>query len=112
MDYGCSQNTYKDVNNRYKLITMGTATAQVQIHSPTLETVQMVEDTIRKVKGTIKIAQLKRKLPRQVNHNTLKVILKYLQESGKVEFTVDGVVWIFMPIEDIAAVLSKGRTWS
>lgn len=72
----------------------------------------MVEDTIRKAKGVISIAELKRRLPRQVNHNTLKVILNYLQESGKIEFTLDGAVWIFMPKEDIAAILSKGRTWS
>lgn len=82
------------------------------LHSPTLDTVQMVEDTIRKAKGVVTVAELKRRLPRQVNHNTLKVILRYLQGSGKIEFTPDGVVWIFMPKEDIAAILGKGRTWT
>jgi hypothetical protein len=81
-------------------------------HSPTLDTVQMVEDTIREAKQVVSVAELKRKLPRKVNHNTLKVILAYLQKSGKIEFTPDGVVWIFMPKEDIAAILSKGRTWT
>lgn len=79
-------------------------------HSPTLATVQMVEDTIRDAKEVLSVAELKRRLPRKVNHNTLKVILAYLQESGKIEFTLNGVVWIFMPKEDIAAILSKGRT--
>ena len=79
------------------------------LHSPTLETVQMVEETIKKAKQILSIADIKRKLPRKVNHNTLKVILRYLQTSGKIEFTPDGVVWIFMPKEDIAAILSKGR---
>lgn len=81
-------------------------------HSPTLDTVLMVESTIRKAKQVITVADLKRRLPRKVNHNTLKLILAYLQQSGKIEFTPDGVVWIFMPREDIAAILSKGRTWS
>jgi predicted transcriptional regulator of viral defense system len=81
-------------------------------HSPTLETVLMVEETIRKAKQVISIAELKRRLPRQVNHNTLKLILAYLQKSGKIEFTLAGVVWIFMPKEDIAAILRKGRTWT
>lgn len=81
-------------------------------HSPTLATVQMVEDTIRDAKQVISIAELKRRLPRKVNHNTLKVILTYLQASGKIEFTPHGAVWIFMPKEDIAAILSKGRTWA
>jgi len=79
-------------------------------YNPTLETVQMVEDTIRNAKEVIKIAELKRRLPRKVNHNALKIILAYLQKSGKIEFTPDGVVWVFMPKEDIAAILSKGRT--
>ena len=78
-------------------------------HSPTLETIQMVEETIKKSKQIISIADIKRKLPRKVNHNTLKVILRYLQTSGKIEFTPDGVVWIFMPREDIAAILNNGR---
>lgn len=84
----------------------------IQIHSPTLETIQMVEETIKKAKEAISIAELKRRLPKQVNHYTLKAILRYLQESSKIEFTVDGVVWIFVPKEDLAAILKKGRTWS
>ncbi|MBI1972629.1 hypothetical protein HYS50_01340 [Candidatus Woesearchaeota archaeon] len=82
------------------------------LHSPTLETVQMVEDTLREAKEVLSIAELKRRLPRKVNHNTLKVILAYLQNSGKIEFTPYGVVWIFLPKEDRAAILSKGRTWT
>lgn len=81
-------------------------------HSPTLDTVQMVEDAIREAKQVMSVAELKRRLPRKVNHNTLKVILAYLQKSGKIEFTPDGFVWTFMPKEDIAAILSKGRTWT
>ncbi len=83
-----------------------------KIHSPTLETVQMVEETLREAKEVLSIAEIKRRLPRKVNHNTLKVILTYLQESGKIEFTPNGAVWIFMPKEDIAAILNKGRTWT
>ena len=81
-------------------------------HSPTLETMMMVEETIRKAKEVLTIAELKRRLPRQVNHNTLKVILAYLQRSGKLEFNPYGVVWIFMPKEDVEQILSRGRTWS
>ena len=92
---------------------MAQALQAIQVmHSPTLDTIQMVEDTIKDAKEALKIAELKRRLPRKVNHNTLKIILAYLQKSGKIEFTADGVVWIFMPKEDIAAVLSKGRTWT
>lgn len=85
---------------------------QRAIHSPTLDTVLMVEDIVRAAKQVISVAELKRRLPRKVNHNTLKLILAYLQKSGKIEFTPEGVVWTFMPAEDIAMVMRKGRTWT
>lgn len=81
-------------------------------HSPTLDTVLMVEQTIKDAKEVLTIAELKRRLPKQVNHYTLKYILEYLQKSGKIEFTPYGIVWIFMPKEDIALIMKKGRAWS
>ena len=70
-----------------------------------------IEKTIRNAKQTITAAELKHRLPRKINHNTLKTILVYLQKSGKIEFTLNGMVWIFASKEDLAAILNKGRTW-
>ncbi|MBI5066089.1 hypothetical protein HZA97_07675 [Candidatus Woesearchaeota archaeon] len=81
-------------------------------HSPTLNTVMMVEEVIRTAKEIISVAELKRKLPKKVNHYTLKLILSYLQLSGKIEFTPNGVLWIFMPREDLKLIMKKGRTWT
>jgi len=65
-------------------------------HSPTLNTVIMVEETLRTMdESVISVAELKRKLPRKVNHNMLKVILGYLEESNKIVFTLEGITWIF-----------------
>ena len=47
-------------------------------HTPTLNTILMVEEALKNTNESVTIAELKRKLPRQVNHNTLKVILEYL----------------------------------
>ena len=80
-------------------------------HSPTLNTVMMVEDVVRDAKQVISVAELKRRLPKKVNHYTLKLILSYMQLSGKIEFTPEGVVWIFLPKEDLNLILKKGRTW-
>ncbi len=96
--------------NSYQLDTY-----MVQIHydcSPRLNTILMVEETIKDAKEAITMAELKRRLPTKVNHNTLKVILSYLQKNGKIELTPHGIVWIFMPKEDIAALLRRGRTWT
>jgi len=62
---------------------------------PTLNTVIMVEDTLKKVENSIiSVAELKRKLPRQVNHITLMVILRYLEKSNKIAVTLNGITWI------------------
>jgi len=64
-------------------------------HWPTLNTVIMVEDTLKKVENSIiSVAELKRKLPRQVNHITLMVILRYLEKSNKIAVTLNGITWI------------------
>lgn len=64
-------------------------------HSPTLNTVLMVEDTLKETdESIITVAQLKRKLPKQVNHNVLKTILTYLEESNKIAVSIKGITWI------------------
>lgn len=73
-------------------------TVQTQIaHSPTLDTVLMVERTLQDAKEIIKISELKRRLPRKVMHQTLVRILNYLQASGKILITTKGVVWTYAP---------------
>ena len=64
-------------------------------HSPTLNTVFMVEETLKNMdESVISVAELKRKLPKQINHNTLKLILEYLEESNKIAVTMKGITWI------------------
>jgi len=66
-----------------------------QVHWPTLNTVIMVEDTLKKMdESIISVADLKRKLPRQVNHITLMIILEYLEKSNKIAVTLKGLTWI------------------
>ena len=64
-------------------------------HSPTLNTVIMVEETLKKMdESAISIAGLKRILPKQINHNTLMVILEYLETSNKIAVGLKGMTWI------------------
>ncbi len=64
-------------------------------HSPTLNTVLMVEKTLKKAdESALTVAELKRRLPKQVNHNTLKTILGYLEESNKIAVSLKGITWI------------------
>lgn len=78
-------------------------------HSPTLNTVLMVEDTLRNMnESIITIAQLKKILPRQVNHNTLMIILQYLEYSNKIAVTLRGITWIHNVNPNLRKAISKG----
>ena len=78
-------------------------------HSPTLNTVIMVEEVLRNIdESVITIAELKRRLPKKVNHNKLKTILRYLEESNKIVVTVDGITWIFNSNPNIRKAIAMG----
>ncbi len=64
-------------------------------HSPRLNTILMVENALENMDDSIiKVSQLKKKLPKQINHSTLLNILDYLQKSNKILISVKGIVWL------------------
>jgi len=78
-------------------------------HWPTLNTVIMIEETLKKSgESIIKISELKRKLPRQVNHITLMLILKYLEQSNKILVTLEGITWIHNTNPNLKKAIAKG----
>ena len=78
-------------------------------HSPTLNTVLMVEDTLKNMdESVVSVADLKKKLPRQVNHNTLKRILEYLEESNKIAVSMKGITWIHNPNPALRKAINSG----
>ena len=79
-----------------------------KLHSPTLDTVLMVEAALKKAGEPLTLAELKRVLPRQVMHSTLLQVLDYLQESGKILLTTKGIVWVFSPRSEIEAMKKRG----
>ena len=78
-------------------------------HFPTLNTVLMVEETLKNMdESVVTIAQLKKMLPKQVNHNTLKVILTYLEYSNKIVVTLNGITWIHNTNPNLRKAISEG----
>jgi len=68
------------------------------LHSPTLESVLMVEETIQKYSQECGKYQLWKKLPKKMMYQTFQVILNYLEKSGKILIDKDGcIIWIFNP---------------
>ncbi len=78
-------------------------------HSPTLNTVIMVENFIKNAKNSIiTVPEIKRNLPKQVNHYTPKVILEYLENSGKIVVTLKGITRIHNPNANLRQAIAKG----
>ncbi len=77
--------------------------------SPTLNTILMVEDTLKNSPySVVTVADLKKMLPRQVNHNTLVVILDYLEQSNKIAVGLRGITWIHSRNENLRKTVVQG----
>ena len=68
------------------------------LHSPTLQSVIMVERTIQKYSQECGKYQLWKKLPKKMMYQTYLLILKYLEDSNKILIDKDGcIMWIYDP---------------
>ena len=81
---------------------------QTQIlHYPNLRTVLVVEKGIQDSDTVVSKAELKRRLPTQIMHQTLNLILEYLETSGKIMIGSKGITWISTPSPKLKALLKK-----
>jgi len=78
-------------------------------HSPTLNTVLMVEETLKNMnESVITVAQLKKILPKQVNHRILMIILAYLEQSNKIAVSLKGITWIHNTNPRLRKAIAEG----
>lgn len=77
------------------------------LHYPNLRTVLIVEKIIQESDTLVSKAELKRKLPTQIMHQTLNLILEYLENSGKIMMGSKGITWINNPSPKLKALLKK-----
>jgi hypothetical protein len=78
------------------------------IHYPNLKTVLMVEDILKKSNNLMTREQLKKELPNKIMHQTLNVILKYLENSGKILDGRKGILWIYNPSPKLDKAINQG----
>ena len=75
---------------------------------PRLDTVVMIEDSIRKAKGDLTVRQVWQKLPKKVMWQTYLTALDYLEFGGKIHIEEDRhIAWIWSPNE-IEKLKKKG----
>ena len=75
---------------------MRTRTIAPKSHSPNLDTIEMIEQTIEKNHDFETVTRLYNALPRGVQHATFKKVLTYLEKSNKIAYDKNGAIfWIF-----------------
>jgi hypothetical protein len=87
------------------LYNMGQTMAE---HSPTLESVMMVEKAAKRYSQECGKYQLWKKLPRKMMYQTFLAILGYLEQSGKLIVDKEGcVIWTWDP-EGVRRLIKEG----
>lgn len=65
------------------------------LHFPKLDSILMVEDAIQNFEDYPTRMELWKSLPKQMQYQTFKLILDYLERSNKIMFENDKIIWIF-----------------
>lgn len=73
------------------------------LHYPRLDTVLNVEKVIKRAVEPLSKNEIDRRLTKKIMRPTLNLILKYLEEGGKIATLKEGIIWIYR--EDISKKL-------
>jgi len=65
------------------------------LHYPKLDSILMVEKAIQDSEDYPTRMELWKSLPRQMQYQTFKLILTYLEKSNKIIFDEGKIIWIF-----------------
>lgn len=68
----------------------------------------MVEEVLKNANNLMTREKLKANLPTKIMHQTLNVILKYLEDSGKILDGRKGILWIYNPSPKLDKAIREG----
>ncbi len=78
------------------------------LHFPTLKTVLQVEDLLMNAQKALSREAIKRALGGRIMHQTLNLILHYLEDSGKIYIGDKGIIWIYNHSKKLSEQIRKG----
>ena len=79
------------------------------IHYPTLKTMLMIERILKEADTVIDREEIKRRLPVKIMHQTLNLILSYLESRGLIVDGHKGILWIYNPSPKLKREMENGR---
>jgi len=83
------------LNNMASTIKTKSKKERTILHYPKLDSILMVEKVIQDFKSYPTRTELWKSLPKQMQYQTFKLILKYLEDSNKITFENSKIIWIF-----------------
>ena len=78
------------------------------LHYPNLKTVLMVEEVLKEAETTLTREEIKKRLPAQVMHQTLNIILEYLEQKGLILDGHKGVLWTHNDSPKLLEAIRRG----
>ena len=81
---------------------------QEVIHYPNLKTMLMVEKVLKDAETTLSREEIKEKLPTQIMHQTLNVILEYMEQRGLILDGHKGIIWTHNDSQKLREAISRG----
>lgn len=80
------------------------------LHYPKLDSILMVERAVQNFEDYPTRMELWRSLPKQMQYQTFKLILNYLEKSNKIIFEEDKIIWIFPNNRKLNELINKAIT--
>ena len=81
---------------------------QEVIHYPNLKTMLMVENVLKEAETTLTREELKERLPVQIMHQTLNVILEYMEQRNLILDGHKGILWIHNDSPKLREAIRRG----
>lgn len=78
------------------------------LHYPTLKTVLEIEKVLKNAELTLNKEEIKRRLPTKIMHQTLNLILEYLENRGMILQGEKGILWIYNPSKKLKKAIEEG----
>jgi hypothetical protein len=69
----------------------------------------MVEKALKEADTIIDREELKRRMPTKIMHQTLNLILKYLEEKGMIIDSYNGILWVYNPNPKLRKAIEDAR---
>ncbi len=78
------------------------------LHYPNLKTVLMVEKVLKEAELALTREELKKRLPTQIMHQTLNVVLEYLEKRGLIIDGHKGILWTYNDSHKLGHAIARG----